>query len=180
MRRAWHLKLVVDVENCVKERVIVGQVYNGPVGKYPLHALFKDRPFQRAMKVVGHEKAASQQIVAQNLSLVIGDAPLAHLHCIEPRPVERFVRIFDVHHLLDRANLHAREPSQGLREVAVRARIVLRPQRQTVVVVAVEAPSVAVIGAGRKHHTGEGEFGFLGPIRWRRHPVVLHARIFPE
>src|SRR5450631_858843 len=64
--------------------------------------------------------------------------------------------------------------------MAVGAGVILRPQRQALVKIAVKAAAIAVICAAGKHHAGKGEFGFLIPIGGRLHSFIFHAWIFSE
>jgi hypothetical protein len=49
------------------------------------------------VKIVGHEEAATQQIIAQLLCLGLGQAPLPYLDGVEPGPVVDFIAIVQVH-----------------------------------------------------------------------------------
>jgi len=59
--------------------------------------------------------------------------------------------------------MDAGQTSHGLREVAVGARKILRPQGNAHVPVEV-AVAIAVQRAGRKHQAGEGPLGLLLPV----------------
>jgi hypothetical protein len=57
---AWNLRAVGEVVSHVKDRVIVGNVQDGPVGKYQPHQLFEYLAFDLAMEIVGREESAAQ------------------------------------------------------------------------------------------------------------------------
>src|SRR5205823_3192881 len=116
-----------------------------------------------AVQIVRHEEPAPQTVLAQQLALRIGKPPFAHLDRVQPRRVIR-VAFVEIDGLLDAAYVYPREPSNGLREVAIRSRIVLRPKRDPNVPVSVAAP-VPVQRTGRKHQPREDELGLLLPIR---------------
>ena len=88
---------------------------------------WKRVPFRSPQKSSTHEKAAAQQVFAQLHGLGVGELPVAHLHRIQPGPVVDVVAIVEIDGLLDGACLDARETADGLREMAVGARIILCP-----------------------------------------------------
>ena len=65
------------------------------------------------MKIVGHEEAAAQQIVAQDFGLAFGQPPFAHLDGVEPGPVVNVVAVFQIDGLLDGPDLQARQAPDG-------------------------------------------------------------------
>ncbi len=65
MRLAGDLETVVQVEDGVKNGVVVGDVDDGAVREHHANAFLKHRVFEVAVKIVGHEKAAAQEILAQ-------------------------------------------------------------------------------------------------------------------
>src|SRR5258708_2109310 len=59
--RAGHLKPLVEIEKRVEDRIVVGNILDGPVRENPLHAIQESRPLRVAVKIVAHEEAATQQ-----------------------------------------------------------------------------------------------------------------------
>ena len=88
------------------------------------------------MKIVADEEAAAVDEFAQNLALLLGQAPFARLHGVQKRPVEYFVAVFQIHALLHGAGIHSRQPPHRLQKMPVSARIILGPQRQPEVIIA--------------------------------------------
>ena len=66
MRLARHLDTVVQIVYRVENRIVVGDVLDRPVRKHELDALFELVPFVDAVKIVGHEESAAQQILAHD------------------------------------------------------------------------------------------------------------------
>src|SRR5580704_1477825 len=64
VKGARHLEAVMQIENCVEDRVVVLNFHNWPVWKYPTHAGDEDLPFLCTMKVVAHEEPATEEILA--------------------------------------------------------------------------------------------------------------------
>ena len=112
------------------------------------------------------------------LALLGGQAPFAHLHGIEPGPVVHLVAVFEIDRLLDRADVDPRQTADGLREVPVGARIILRPERHALAPVAVEPAAIAVIRAGRETSGGRKPTrSFRCQSGGSRNAVVFDARI---
>ena len=109
------------------------------------------------------KKPPRRQYSRSNLPCAIGESPLAHLDGVEPRPIVR-VAFVQIDGLLHAADVDAREAAHGLREVAVGAGIVLRPERDAGVPVGVAA-AITVERTGREHEAGEDELGLLLPVR---------------
>jgi hypothetical protein len=65
--------------------------------------------------------------------------------------------------LLDRAHIQTRQTPDRFREVAIRPRIILRPERHSKVPITTAA-AIAVIWAGRIHQPGEGPFSWTLPV----------------
>src|SRR5580658_5242777 len=53
-----HLLLVGQIEQDVKNWIVLGNIHDRAVGKHLAHASYEDRPFQVAPKIVAHEKSA--------------------------------------------------------------------------------------------------------------------------
>ena len=165
MRRAGNLKAIVQIEHGVKDRVAIRNVHDGTIRKHEANPLQEHFPLVVAVKIVGHEEAAAQQILAHHLGFLLGEAPFAHLHGVDPRPVERLVAVFHHDGLLHGAHLNARQTPHGLRKMAVGARIILGPERQALAEVAIEAARIAVVRAGWKHQPREGPLARRLPVR---------------
>ena len=72
--------------------------------------------FLGSVKIVGHEKSAAKQIIAQFFRLLLGEAPLPHLHGVEPGPVVDLIAIVQIHALLHGPRLNAGQPANRLRK----------------------------------------------------------------
>ncbi len=82
-----------------------------------------------ALESVSSAPPEEMKKIAKFFGLLFGEAPFAHLNGVEPRPVVNLVAVVQVHRLLDRAHVNAGQAPQRLREVAIRPRIILRPER---------------------------------------------------
>src|SRR5580698_7505755 len=120
------------------------------------------------MAVVGHKKATAQQIVAELFCLSLGQSPLAHLHRIEPRPVVYFVAVVQTYRLLNRPGIDARKPPHRVRKGTVSPRIVLRPERKSLLPWPVEAPAITVQRPRRVHQARKGPLTGCSPVQRQR------------
>ncbi len=113
-------------------------------------------------------------------AFLLSQAPFAHLDCIDPRKIESVVVIVERDHLFHRTHIDARQAAHGAREVPVRARIILRPERKAMAVVALKTRIVAVIlgSAAREHEAREGPLGGHLVIRRKRKVVVFDGGVF--
>ena len=152
----------------------------GRSGNTKPNPLQEHLPLVVAVKIVGHEEAAAQQIFAHDFGFLFGEAPFAHLHGVYPRPVERFVAVFHHHGLLDGPRLDARQAPHGLRKMTVGARIILGPERQALAEIAVEAARITVVRSGRKHQPREGPLARRLPIRRQLKVEIFDARKLAE
>src|SRR5579862_6404874 len=181
--RARHLIAVVEIVKGMENLIRVLNIDNGAVRKYARHAGFEDFPFGRAMEIVAHEKSAAQQILAHLGSLLLGEIPMPDFDAIKPRPVEYFIAIVEIHRLLDRARVNARQAAQRCREMPVRARVIHGPARGALPPVAAPTPtavSTDIAGERRVHEPRKSPFGlFLVVLRYLE-PFVLKAGIFAE
>jgi hypothetical protein len=166
------LVAVVEIEDGVKDGVVVGDVDDGTVGEDHLHGLFEVGLLFGSVEIVCHEEAAAKEIVAEFFCLGFGEAPLAYLNGVEPRPVVDFVAVIEVDGLLDGAGVDAGEAADGSGECAVGFGVVLGPEGEAFAPVALEARVVAVEGAGRIHESREGPFGGSLPVGRERHGFV--------
>ena len=125
--RAGDLIAVSQIVDRMEDRIVVRDIDDGAVGKHAVHAFHEDLPLVFAPEIVAHEEAAAQKISRICLRLCVGETPLAHLHGVEPGPVVDIVAVVQIHGLLDGAHVDAGEAAHGFREMAVGARIILRP-----------------------------------------------------
>ena len=178
---AGNLVAIIEVEEGMKNGVVVGDLDDGAIGENHAHAGYKHLPLVGAVKIVGHEKAAAEQVIAKNVRLMLSNAPLADLHGIEPGPIVNFVAIVEVDVLLNRTRVNARKTANRSRKCAIRGRAVLGPERHTFAPVAIEAAAVAIIGPGGIHETSKGPFARMLPIRRKRGGIaVFDGRILAE
>src|SRR3984885_1000645 len=133
-----NLEAIIEIEDGVKYGVAIGDVDDGAFGEDLFHRLFEEGLLFRSVKIVCHEEAAPEKIIAKLLRLIVGQAPFAHLNSIEPGPVVDLVAIIETDGLLDRPGVDSREATDGSGEGAVGDGIVLRPQRKTFPPVALE------------------------------------------
>src|SRR5580658_3989809 len=124
---AGHLIPVAEVIDGVKNGIAVVDVHGLAVGEDALEALFEHVPALLAPEIVGHEESAALNVIAKLGRLSVGELPGARLHRVQPRPVVNVVAVVQIHRLLYRARMHARQPPQRLHEMPVRSRIILRP-----------------------------------------------------
>src|SRR5262249_22181423 len=125
------------------------------------------------VEVVRHEEAAAETVLAQELALLIREAPFADLDGVDPGPIVG-VAFFEIDGLLDAADVDAGEPADGLGEMTGSTRVVLRPEGKAGVPLGVAA-AIAVQRSGRKHQPRKDEFGFLLPVRCELERRVFHA-----
>src|SRR5581483_12158679 len=59
---------LVDVVNYVEDLVFAVDVHHGPPREHLPHALHEDVPFLCPVKIVGHEEAAPEKIIAKLIS----------------------------------------------------------------------------------------------------------------
>src|SRR5580658_7391929 len=74
---------IVQIIESVEDRVVIWDIHDGALRENHLHGVFEIGLFLGSMKIVSHEKASAQQIVAKLLGLGLGQAPLAYLDSIE-------------------------------------------------------------------------------------------------
>ena len=71
----------------------------------------------RSPQKSSHMKKPPRSRYSRNcFGLCVGQVPFAHLHGIEPGPVEHVVAIVQIDRLLDGAHMEAGQPADGLRE----------------------------------------------------------------
>jgi hypothetical protein len=144
-----------------------------------VHAGHEHFPFVAAPKIVGHEEAAAQEVIAHLGGLRVGEIPFAGTHRVEPGPIEHVVALVEVHGLLHRTRVNPRETPHGLKKMAIGAWIILGPTGVSLGPIfsgAIEAG----VGRGRIHQAGEDEFGFLLVVGWKRKIVVLNGWEFAK
>ncbi len=179
---ARNLITVVQVVNGVKDGIGIGNFDHGPVGENQPHGFVEAIPLFGAPKIVQHEKAAAQQVLAEFLDLAIGQLPIPHFAGVEPGPVVNVVAIVQIDGLLDGACRYAGQAAQGEGEMPVGPRIILSPtgaafQPRGPRAVTVVAPETRV-GMLGIHQAREDPFGLLLPILRHLHVVVrFHAAI---
>src|SRR5215472_17876892 len=112
---------------------------------------------------------------------MLRDSPLTDLDGIKPGPVVDLVAIVEIHVLFHGSRVDASEPPDSRGKIAVSRRSILGPQRHALTPIAIETPTVTVVGAGRVHETSESPFtGTLPVLRQRRRFAVFDRRIFAE
>src|SRR5437667_9814104 len=79
---------------------------------------------------------------------MLSDPPLTDLDGIKPGPVIDLVAIVEIHVLFHGARVDASESPDSRGKIAVGGRSVLGPQRYALTPIAIETPTVPVIGAG--------------------------------
>ena len=88
---------IVQIEDGVKDRIVIRYIHDRSFGKDHLHGLLEVGLFLRSMEIVGHEEASTEKVVAQLLRLGLGQAPLPNLDGVEPGPVVDLIAIVKVH-----------------------------------------------------------------------------------
>ena len=131
---------VIQVVDYMKNRVVIRDLDNLPVGENHLHAFGEPAPFVGAPEIVEHKEAAAQQVLAQGRRLGGGQLPVPHFAGVDPGIVERVVAIVEVHGLLNRPHMNPAQPAQRLGKMPVGARIILCPARAAFAPVARVAP----------------------------------------
>src|SRR6266702_680458 len=89
---------------------------------------------------------------------MLSDPPLTDLDGIKPGPVIDLVAIVEIHVLFHGARVDASESPDSRGKIAVGGRSVLGPQRYALTPIAIETPTVTVIGAGRVHEASKSPF----------------------
>src|ERR1700746_1156680 len=112
---------------------------------------------------------------------MLSDPPLTDLDGIKPGPVIDLVAIVEIHVLFHGARVDASESPDSRGKIAGSGRSVLGPQRHALTPIAIETPTVTVIGAGRVHEASKSPFTRTLPI-WRQGSrfAVFDRRIFAE
>src|SRR6266566_2939987 len=112
---------------------------------------------------------------------MLSDPPLTDLDGIKPGPVIDLVAIVEIHVLFHGARVDASESPDSRGKIAVGGRSVLGPQRYALTPIAIDTPTVTVIGAGRVHEASKSPFTRTLPI-WRQGSrfAVFDRRIFAE
>ena len=83
---AEHLIAVVQIEHGVKDGVVFGNVLHRTFRKCVAdRASTNSLPLVGAVNVVGHEESAAVEIFAQDLALLLGQAPFAGLDGVDER-----------------------------------------------------------------------------------------------
>ena len=178
---AGNLDAILQVVNHMQDGVVVGNLYDGPVGEDELHGVLEHLAFDAAVIIVGHEESAAQKELAKFLPLLWSDAPFANLHRVEPGLIE-FLVLINVYRLFGGTYVDAREALDGLHEMAIGAGIVLCPEGKAQSVITHETTCllIAVVPAAGKHHARKLEFGLLSSIGGRFEAGVLNAGILAE
>src|SRR6266705_1544164 len=96
---------------------------------------------------------------------MLSDPPLTDLDGIKPGPVIDLVAIVEIHVLFHGARVDASESPDSRGKIAVGGRSVLGPQRYALTPIAIETPTVTVIGAGRVHEASKSPFTRTLPSR---------------
>src|SRR6185312_7336305 len=97
-------------------------------------------------KVIHHEKATLEQIVAQALRLRVGERPVRNLYGINPRVVEDLVAV-EIDDLLDGAHLDAGQALQCEQELTIGLGIIAGPTCPSVAITGPIAVAEATAGA---------------------------------
>ena len=125
--RAGHLIAVVQIVDGVEDRIVFGNVDDRPVRKNPLHAGHETSHSCVPWKSSHMKKPPRSKILAHLLRLLVRQFPVADFDRIQPGLVVDVVAVVQIHRLLHRAHVDARQPPQRLRKMAVRAGIVDGP-----------------------------------------------------
>src|SRR5205085_9523778 len=128
-------------------------------------------------------ESAAQDEVPQLGGLGVGEVPLAQLDSVKKRKVVDVVIVVQVHRLLDRARVDARQTADGAQKMAVGAGVILGPDGPAFLPIidreTAEAEA-ALAGEGRIHQARERELGRALVIGGNRKIVVFDARILAE
>ena len=74
-----------------------------------------------AVKIVDHQEAAAQQVLAQLLGLVVGEHPVADLDRVQRGPVINVVGAVQIHHLFRRSRVDAGQAPNAFKQMTVGA-----------------------------------------------------------
>src|ERR1035437_5606611 len=177
---AGDLKPFIEIVDGVKNRVAVGDVENGTVGKDAAHAFHENVPLDLAVKIVAHEEAAAEDELAEGAGLGVGEVPVADFDAVEERPVVgiAIVQVDDDFHA---ARVNAAEAAHGLGQVAVGAGIVHRPVGTALGPGAGHLEAAVDAAHRRIHEAAEGPFARLLKIAGDGKVVIpLHRGILAE
>src|SRR5262245_33122221 len=161
---AWNLRALVEVEQDVVQRVVLGNVDDRPPRQDRFHRLSHRRPFVLVVEVVEDEEPAARKVFAQALELLALRMPvaLARLLQEQPRIVEE-VLVVERQMSAVRRDLDVRHALESRQEMRLRVRIVDRPPRIAVAARARAAarrigePRHVKLGLGRRA-AGLGRF----------------------
>src|SRR5207249_5837852 len=120
----------------------------------------------------------AQKIYAQLLSLRVSQIPVADLDSIQPGPVENIVSIVQADRLLDRPDIDARQPLDGLREMAVGTGIVHGPVGHALGTVRVR--QVGAEPDGRIHQPAKDPLRRMVVALRKREVVILPTRVLAK
>ena len=152
-RGAGDLDLLIEIIKHVEDGVLIIDLDNLTVRKNAAHTGHKIIPFHLSVKVIDHEKAAAQKVVAQFLALRVGEIPAPDFDRIEPWPVVDIVTLVEINYLLGRTGVNATEPAHALHKLPVGFGEVGAPTGSA-------APSTTPVSAGVSQ-PAEGPFGLL-------------------
>ena len=79
------------------------------------------------MKIVDHEKATAEQIFPQLVGLILRQQPVANLDRVHHRPVIDVIGAIEIHHLLYRTGIDARQPADAFEQMPVGSRVIHGP-----------------------------------------------------
>ena len=167
---AGDLVAVVQIVDGVEDRVGIVDIDDRPVGEDTAACFPRSGPILRVpQKSSSMRKPPRSRYSRKLLGLRVGQLPVAHLAGVEPGPVVDVVAVVQVDGLLDGAGVEARQPAEGLGEVAVGARIILGPAGAAFAPVESAAPAPAPGEAGERMLADTS--GGRRPIRsFRRNP----------
>ena len=180
---ARNLVALIQIEDGVKDGVLVRDIHDGLIREDLVHGEDEDVPFVGGVEIVAHEEPPAQEELAEFSDLGIGQLPVTHLDCVEPRVIKDVVVQVQVDGLLDGARLDTGEATDGGGEVAVGSGIVDGPIGVALPPI-VTAPEfglpVQADFRRRIHQAGKRPFGGLVPVRRQGEIEIFPSRVLPK
>src|SRR6266704_2910321 len=117
----WNLRLFLEVEDAMKNRMIYCKVFRLAIGKNAFDLVVKDVVLFLAPEIVEHQKSSIDQIFAQNIHLLVGQKQPARLHDVDERIIEKpLIGQLEVNGT--RVHLQRRNLLQAIRKIQVAVR----------------------------------------------------------
>ena len=124
------------------------------------------------MEVIDHQKAAAEQIFAQEFCMIVGEVPMADFDSVNPGPVEDLVGVVDqVDHLFGGSGVDAGQAADAFEKLPVGFGEIGGPTASLAAVTGVAARGIA--------QAREGPLGLFVGVAGDCRRIVLFVRCIP-